>query len=214
MQRDLDSLLKLTAVIATLTLTGCSDSDTGTTPAGKAAGCPAEMAGCPAKDGGCPAADAGCPAEAVANPGTADLPATGADADVKAWIAKGEYKKGAWKCETAVHDARPSSPHGKNLICSNATLSAHGAGEYPVGSAAVKELYDQAGTNVIGHATYRKVNAGGGESWIWYEDLNGSVVANGPGDKGTAKSVCVGCHMAAGSDANHSGHDFVYTQVK
>jgi len=24
----------------------------------------------------------------------------------------------------------------------------------------------------------------------------------------------VGCHQAAGSDAAHSGHDFVYTQVK
>ena len=26
--------------------------------------------------------------------------------------------------------------------------------------------------------------------------------------------ICVSCHKAAGSDAAHSGHDYVYTQVR
>jgi hypothetical protein len=212
MYKSLDLLLQATAVVAALSLTGCSDDKTGASAPGNQAGCPAKDAGCPAKEAGCPAMQAGCPAAGPSHPGTADLPATGSDADVKAWIAGGEYKKGNWKCEPAPHAARSPSPHGTTQICSNATLSAHGTGEFPVGSAAVKELYK--GNNVIGHAMYRKLSAGAGESWYWYEDMNGSVVANNTGDSGTAKSVCVGCHSATGSDTMHSGHDFVYTQVK
>lgn len=209
MQKSLQLLLQATAIVASLSLSGCSSDKTTDSTPGKDAGCPAEEAGCPA---GCPAKDAGCPAEPPANAGTADLPAMGKDADVRAWLAKGDYKTGTWKCEPASHPARSPSPHGVNQICSNATLSAHGAGEFPIGSSGVKELYD--GTKVIGHAVYRKLKAGAGESWYWWEDMNGSVVANGTGDQGTAKSICVGCHSGTGSDANHSGHDFVYTQVK
>lgn len=36
-----------------------------------------------------------------------------------------------------------------------------------------------------------------------------STTINGP-----AEDICVGCHMGAGMDADHPGHDFVYTQVK
>jgi hypothetical protein len=39
------------------------------------------------------------------------------------------------------------------------------------------------------------------------------VVAVGGGMSGAPKSKCVGCHSAAGKDASHSGHDFVYAQV-
>jgi len=145
-------------------------------------------------------------------PGTAQTPPIGTQAQVEAWLAEGSYK--SWKCEPAPHAARSPSPHGINRICSNDTLSAHGSGEFPTGSAGVKELYDSAGTKIIGYATYLKTGPGGGESWHWYETINGSLVANGPGTSGTPKDVCVACHAAAGSDADHSGHDFVYTQVK
>ncbi len=71
---------------------------------------------------------------------------------------------------------------------------------------------------------YRHIKAGTtGDTWFWYEkvpldsaaphDAKG-VVAFGDGSSGPAKDICVGCHAAAGSDAMHSGHDFVYTQVK
>ena len=61
-------------------------------------------------------------------------------------------------------------------------------------------------------------NSGGGANWYYYEDnplINppGGVVADGKGDTGNAKTICVGCHMAAGADMLHPGHDFVYTQV-
>ncbi len=207
MHKDLHLLLQATAVIAALAISGCSSDSTSASTPGPDAGCPAKDNGCPAKDGGCPAKDAGCPAEPPANAGTSDLPATGPDADVRAWLAKGDYKTGTWKCEAAPHAARSPSPHGINRICSNATLSAHGSGQYPVGSAGVKELYDQAGTNVIGHAVYRKLKVGAAESWYWWEDLNNSTVANGTGDQGSAKSICASCHMGA-------PNDFVFTQVK
>jgi hypothetical protein len=213
MYKDLDLLLGAAAIIGALSLSGCSSSTTGTP--GSDAGCPATQAGCPAKDAGCPAVEAGCPAaSATTNAGTPDLPATGSDADVRAWLARNDFKAGTWKCEAAPHSARSPSPHGMNRICSNATLSAHGAGEFPVGAAAVKELYDDSGATLIGHAVYRKLKAGAGESFYWWEDSNGATVANGTGDQGAAKMVCVGCHAGAGSDANHSGHDFVYTQAK
>jgi hypothetical protein len=47
-------------------------------------------------------------------------------------------------------------------------------------------------------------------------DSNG-VVADGMGGSGPAKDICVGCHVAAGSDAAHTpspgGRDQVYTPV-
>lgn len=198
-------LRPLIAALAPLVILACSsDATTGTTPTSPEK----------AQDGTTGDQSPGAPPAQTrpANVGTSDLPATGADADVAAWLAKGDYKTGSWKCEPAPHAARSPSPHGTNLICSNATLSGHGAGEFPVGSAGVKELYE--GDKIIGRAMYRKLAVGGAEAWYWYEDMNGQVVANDLGSAGGAKSICVGCHAAAGSDADHSGHDFVYTQVK
>jgi len=136
----------------------------------------------------------------------AQTPPTGTDAEITTWLAKGEYK--SWKCEPEVHAGRPPSPHGRNRVCSNALLSDHGSGEFPIGSAGVKEIYDAAGTTITGYATYRKIAAGAGDAWYWYEKLGGSVVANSLGNTG-----CTGCHSRAGTGTN-SGHDFVYTQVK
>lgn len=149
-------------------------------------------------------------------------PPTTGMADVEAWLSQGSYK--SWACEPAAHAARSPSPHGMNRICSNTLLSAAGSGEYPVDSAAVKELYDNVGQSIVGYALYRHTVAGTtGSAWYFYErvpqssdvphDANG-VVADGIGSSGPAQTICVSCHQAAGSDAAHSGHDFVYTQVK
>ncbi len=172
----------------------------------------AAEAGCPGQSAGCPATASGSTVQEAETVGTAQLPPTGAEASYDAWLEKGEYK--AWKCEPSPHDARSPSPHGKNRICSNAALAAHGAGEFPIGSAGVKELYDAAGTKIVGYATYRKVGTGKGEAWSWFEKtVTDGLIAKGPGTAGTPKSICVGCHAGTGSDAAHSGHDFVYTQV-
>ncbi len=153
---------------------------------------------------------------------TSELPPTSGRVDIEAWLADGAYQ--SWECEAEAHPARSPSPHGINRICSNAALSGHGDGEFPVGAAAVKELYDDAGDTIIGYAVSRHVEAGTtGASWYWYErvpldhpaphDDNG-VVADGNGDSGPELAICAACHMGAGSDAEHSGHDFVYTQVR
>lgn len=156
-------------------------------------------------------------------PGTPDAgldsqnPPMGTDADMTAWLVSGNYK--SWKCETAGHDARSPSPHGRNRICNNTALSSTGAGNYPVGAASVKELLTvDGGTEIVGYAVARKVTAGAsattGGSWFYYEKDKGTLVANGLGDKaGNELMVCTGCHQGAGSDAMHSGRDFVYTQV-
>jgi hypothetical protein len=153
--------------------------------------------------------------------GDAQTPPMGYEA-IEAWITAGHYKD--WKSQTMVVDPISISPHGKQKIFTNDKLSSHGDGEYPVGTAAVKELYDAAGASIIGYAVYLHVSAGTeGKNWYWYErvpldspvphdDMTG-VVADGLGDSGTAMSICVTCHKDAGIDAMHPGHDFVYTQL-
>ena len=153
-------------------------------------------------------------------------PSTGAD-DIEAWLAKGDYK--SWACETVDHPQMKVSPHGQNRVCSNA-LSAGFKGsvgdERPIGSASVKELYDDA-SKLVGYATGLKVasTSDAGANWYWYERVpldsaaphdEQGVVADGLGGTGTAKSICVGCHAGAGSDAMHAvtaSSDFIYLQV-
>ena len=162
----------------------------------------------------------------------AQLPPTTGFKDVEAWLAKGFYK--SWKSEPAAHAARSPSPHGINRIYNNAKIAAQpaGVGEYPVGAAAVKELFGSDGTTIVGYAVEVHVSAGNDTSnWYWYERnpeagapaKSGSegLVADGIGPNegsagtGTAK-LCTTCHEAAGSDAAHTttdSHDFVYTHI-
>jgi hypothetical protein len=156
------------------------------------------------------------------------LPPSGADA-VEAWLGAGSYKQ--WKCESAIHVSRDPSPHGFNRICSNSEIStnAGASGAWPVDAAAVKELYAAIdATAPVGYAVYLKTksDSAAGANWYWYERVpldsaaphdGAGVVADGMGNSGAAKTICVGCHDAAGSDAAHTpspgGHDQVYTPV-
>lgn len=204
---------------AVMVFAACSSSDDGVTP----------------QDGADAAATSGSDAAAAAslggvNPtptaGDAQNPPTSNAAAVEAWLAQGTYK--AWACETVAHAQMKVSPHGKNRICSN-TVTASFTGkvgdERPIGSAAVKELYDDTDT-LVGYAVYAKVKptSDGGASWYWYErvpttsmapNTNG-VVADGLGSEGRALSICVGCHAAAGTNDDHTvlgSSDFVYDQI-
>ena len=152
-----------------------------------------------------PTADAG-PTTA----GDGETPPTGDAATVKAWLDTKAYTK--WACEPAPHPGRAGTGHSANRICSNGLLSRHGAGEYPVDAASVKELFDGNGT-LNGYALLLKTKPGGVESFYWYENIGASVIANGQGDSGSAKSVCTGCHDGAGKNGQ-TGHDGVFTQVK
>jgi hypothetical protein len=158
-----------------------------------------------------------------------ETPPMGAAA-VEAWLATGAYK--SWSSETAIHEARSPSPHGFNRIYSNSIIAAAATGTdaWPVNASAVKELYASlTATTPFGYAVYTKTKAdsAGGASWYWYErvpldsqvphDATTGVVADGMGGSGTAMTICVGCHSAAGSDAAHTpsvgGRDQVYTAV-
>ncbi len=148
---------------------------------------------------------------------------------IEAWLKTGAYKE--WSCEPMVHESRDPSPHGYNRICSNELISsaAKGKGNWPQGSAGVKELYASAdGTVPIGYAVYLKTaeDSAAGANWYWYERVpldhgaphdGDGVVADGLGDSGPAKTICVGCHVASGADAAHTptpgGRDQVYTPV-
>ena len=150
-------------------------------------------------------------------------------AALQAWLDAGMYK--GWTAEPEVHPSRAPSPHGFNRIYVNDLLAeeAQGSGDWPAGVAAVKELYESMdGEAPIGYAVYLKTadESAGGDNWYWYEvvptdhpaphDENG-VVADGMGDNGPAKTICVGCHVAAGADAEHTptvgGRDQVYTPL-
>ncbi len=202
MKTDFSSIFEAACVLGTIALVGCSSSST--SGPGATAGCPAADAGCPAKEAGCPAA--GCAAPTA---GDAQTAPTGTQATIDAWLAKGDYK--SWTCETGVRDGKSPSPHGKQRVCSNTKLSGAGAGEFPTGASNVKELYDAAGTAIIGYAIEQKMKAGGGDAWYWYERNASGLVANGYGASGPPKDICVGCHSLAGP--NHFGHDFVFTQI-
>lgn len=156
-----------------------------------------------------PDKDTGSGAVPGTGPGDAQTPPTGADA-LEAWLAQGSYK--AWHCEPTAHDPRRPSAHTKNRICSNELLSKHGAGEFPVGAAAVKELTDDSGAKVVGYAVYLHVKPGGGASYYWYERTSDRLIADGIGESGVPKDTCVSCHEGAGPGL--MGHDFVFTQVK
>ena len=156
-----------------------------------------------------------CLAACGTDPGLGPGPAGGGDAQtppsgttaLEAWLAGGAYK--AWACEAGPMDARPNGAHGRNRVCSNALAQKNSGGEYAVGAASVKELYDGGGA-IIGYAVSRHIKAGAtADSWYWYERSGSRVIADGVG-----VGLCDGCHKAAGSDASHQGHDYVYLQVR
>lgn len=198
------------ALVCSLGAAGCSD-DAATTPDGGASAPTEAAAPTPTVSTPPPSSDGGADGSSSApNAGDDQIPATGSPEAVRAWLEKKLYTK--WACEPSAHPRRPGSGHSANRICSNAALSAHGTGEFPVGAASVKELYDSSGAP-SGYAMAVKQDQGGGEAWYWYELIGESVVANGRGDSGSAKSICVSCHAGAGQ-GGQSGHDQVFTQVR
>lgn len=166
----------------------CGDAPTSEAPDGPTPS-PRDAASQGVPDGGAP--DGG----ASTSPSDAGVGVPlGSAAEIDAWLASGAYR--AWTCEAAPHERRSGSGHSRNRICANPTLSQDlGSGPYPVGSIAVKELYDAAGA-IDGYSLYAKIKAGaGGDTWFWYERIGTSVVARGEG-----ASICVGCHSGAPRD--------------
>jgi hypothetical protein len=138
------------------------------------------------------------------------------DTELEAWLAAGTYRQ--WSCETDVHASRSPSPHGFNRICSNDAIrrNATAAGDWPVGAAAVKELYSSATAGApFGYSVYLKTAAdsAGGDNWYWYERLPPKSLFSGLG-----VGACTGCHSSAGRSASSTpspgSRDFVFTPVR
>jgi hypothetical protein len=152
--------------------------------------------------------------------GNAQTPPIGAAAIVP-WLQQGFYK--SWHCEAAAHTARSPSPHNVDRVCSNDVIAnnATSTGPWPVGAAAVKELYAQTtDTTPTGWAIYLKTGAdsGNGANWYYYGALTaGGSNVDGMGTDSLVMATCTSCHLAAGSDAAHTpspgGRDEVYTPV-
>jgi Cytochrome P460 len=158
------------------------------------------LAACVAEDAGPGGGDAGQLA------GTAQTPPTTAP-ELEQWLADGVYE--SWHCEADVHASRSPSPHGYNRICVNDAVADHidETDPWPEGAAAVKELYSDAkAKQPKGYAVYLKVaeDSDQGAGWYWYERIGDSVPADGLGNAGAAKSVCVGCHLSAGDGAENT----------
>jgi hypothetical protein len=197
--------------------------------AGAISGCSSTTGG-EARDSGIssetgPGIDSGTGSEAEAGPAESDAggasvipatgdentPPTGSNAAIEAWISKGDYKKGLWRCDPAPHPpaATGSSPHGQVLICSNDKAQAFSSGSFAVGAATVKELYSANGKTLNGTAISLKVKSGPAEdTWYWYERIGKNDIANG-----INAGVCVGCHSRAGT-AGNTGGDYTFSVIK
>ena len=138
-----------------------------------------------------------------ADPDSQIPPVLSADG-IEAWIATGKYK--AWKCEPS--PVMRSSAHGTNRVCSNAFLSGATSAPYPVNSASVKELFNSAGTSLVGYAFSMRLTTGdGGSCRYWYERFNTTVTADGQG-----VTLCASCH--ADPDQKPVHDDYVFIIVK
>jgi hypothetical protein len=151
-----------------------------------------------------------------------DVPPTDGYEAIEAWLADAHYE--AWRCEDAPRKSRAPSAPAMVRVCSNALLSEAGAGEYPVDASTVKEFYDPTGTDIIGYSVMRHTRPGtSGDTWYWYErvplgspephDARG-VVADGWGAEGPARDRCIPCHSLSNDEDEHTGHDFIFTQIQ
>ena len=136
------------------------------------------------------------------------IPPQGASA-IDAWLAGGAYLN--WSCEPQA--LQRSSIHGPDRVCSNdiivEDLRASSTAPWRQGAAAVKELYNEDLSSIIGYAVYLKTDAdsANGSNWYWYEVINDSIFADGLGE-----SQCFGCHSAA-NNPQEGARDFVYLPI-
>ncbi len=115
---------------------------------------------------------------------------------MRGWLLAFAYR--GWAPQT---DIRATGEHGGERLYFNRTLAASwqaGAQEHPVGSAAVRELYEDDLKTLKGFAVMHKIGPSGptGEGWFWYEIFGADPEAE-PTVAQTAARGCVGCHSHA-----------------
>lgn len=121
------------------------------------------------------------------------------EAGITAFVREGRYKE--WLAEPLVH--RTNAPHGDkvrvffNDIVTNSLRA--GNTTHPVGSILVKELYEDDGERLRGHALDVKITEGSGkDTWLFYEGFGPDYSNN---YYGRGHNTCHGCH--------ESGIDYV-----
>lgn len=146
-------------------------------------------------------------------------------AALSSWLNMGRYR--TWSCQRAPHRAPIPSEHAYTRICLNAQwINALPSQPFPVGSAAVKELYDAQLRSITGFAVLLKIGPGNTPAdWYWYQRVPAGsmnpalpvpitpdgVVADGLADRaGNERTICASCHSTAG-EVGRSGHHFGFT---
>ena len=120
--------------------------------------------------------------------------------EILEWLKAGNYKN--WTHESEAH--RSDGRHSETVIAYlnnllDTSLANNEGAQHPMGSSAVKELFDEE-NQLNGWAVYVKTDndSANGNNWYWYEILGTTpdsyVVADGKG-----VGQCVGCH-APGKD--------------
>lgn len=112
------------------------------------------------------------------------------------WLQTFGYR--VWAPQT---DIRATGEHGGERLYFNDALAASmraGAAEHPIGSAAVRELYDADLRTLKGFALMHKTGPSGptAEGWYWYEIFGTNPDAE-PTVAQSAAQGCVGCHSHA-----------------
>jgi hypothetical protein len=142
-------------------------------------------------DGGDEAGDGDTATETGDTGAAGDVPS---NADELTPFLEGNGYSG-FSAESAVHAGTGTSPHGMVRVYINDTLEqslAAGNSSHPVGSAAIKELYDADGVTVDGWAVSVKTaqDSGDGMGWYWYRIINDDLTSDSNGD-----AQCTGCHQ-------------------
>ncbi|MBX2813892.1 MAG: hypothetical protein KTR25_18895 [Myxococcales bacterium] len=124
-----------------------------------------------------------------------EVPPQGEQA-IDEWLATEAYLD--WACELEPNTTR-EGVHGVNLVCSNNAVANNTEGDdpWPIGAAAVKELYDSDGLDIIGYAVSIKteMDSAGGSNWYWYEKIDGNLIVDGLDER-----LCADCHEMASRD--------------
>lgn len=128
-----------------------------------------------------------------------------------AWLEGGDHK--GWRCEDAPSVKTGGDPaihvHGSNRVCVNDAI-ANGAPPFAAGAASVKEVYSGGSISKLYAMVKVQADSDRGEGWYWFEQTPGGSPSASLGRAG-----CVGCHAAAGTDAEHPGPgDYVYSVVE
>ena len=134
--------------------------------------------------------------------------------DLFAFVKAGEHR--AWTHESALRET--DAPHGTYVVAYlNSILEKSmkaGIDTHPVGSAAVKEMFDES-RDPAGWAVSVKVkpDSDGGNGWYWYEttsnvDANAIPVRGTRTGEGLGAGICIGCHGRFGSDYVVIGYPF------